>query len=62
MNTPVRGAAAAFTADDALLAAEILRQLSAGHEEGAWAVAPGPLNDMSAAGLEYLCALHDVEV
>lgn len=51
-----------LTADDALAAAEALREISAGHEEGAAAVlAAARLDDLTNAELEALCARFGTE-
>jgi len=52
-----------FTYDDALAAAEALREISAGHEDGGTAVLTAArLDPLSNADLEALCARFGVEV
>ena len=52
-----------LTTDDAVNAAEVLRELDAGHEDAAWAAAVAHgLDGMVAEMLEHLCATFDVEV
>lgn len=52
-----------LTIDDAIAAAEILRELDAGHEHAAYAVAAAyGLDGMVAEMLEHLCATFDIEV
>ncbi len=52
-----------FTFDDALAAAEALREISAGHEEAAQAVlSAARLDALSNAELEALCDRFGVEV
>lgn len=52
-----------LTVDDAVAAAEVLRELDAGHEHAAYAVAVAyGLDGMVAEMLEHLCATFDVEV
>ncbi len=52
-----------LTIDDAVNAAEVLRELDAGHEHAAYAVAVAyGLDGMVAEVLEHLCIMFDVEV
>lgn len=51
-----------LTVDDAVNAAEVLRELDAGHEHAAYAVAVAHgLDGMVAEVLEYLCIQFGVE-
>jgi len=51
-----------LTEDDALVAAEALREISAGHEHAAGAIlAAAWLSDLNAAELEALCARFGTE-
>ena len=62
--TPIAapGATRLATIDDALAAAAIVRELDAGHEEAAEALATSAgLNGLDAAGLETLAAAFGVE-
>ncbi len=52
-----------LTYDDALAAAEALREISAGHEDAAAVVlAAARLDDLANAGLEALCRRFGAEV
>lgn len=52
-----------LTVDDAIVAAEVLRELDAGHEGSAFALAAmGHVDDLTTTELETLCAVFGVEV
>jgi len=58
----VRDRLASLTYDDATAAAEILREISAGHEEAADRLMfTSGLGDLDVADLEHVCRRYDVD-
>lgn len=52
-----------LTIDDAVAAAQVLRELDAGHEDAAFATAVEyGLDDLVAEVLEHLCDTFDIEI
>jgi predicted DNA-binding protein len=52
-----------FTCDDAYAAAEVLREINAGHEAGAsQAAADARLDELTTTQLENLCDIFGVEI